>query len=546
MEGLPHIVLLLLVIQDSVNGEFLVIGPAEPVEAILGEDALLECQLVPAIPASNMLVQWFKSGLDSPVHVYGRGDHDAAVQPRNYRGRTELLKNELTQGAISLRIKNTTVFDRGEYRCLVNSGTYSAEAAARLNVIGLGQRPWIQLKGYHKNGIQLVCKSSGWFPQPEIEWISEDGPVLSQAEPSYDVDSNGLVNVQSIIVIAKQSTNRFKCRILHQHLGITREAPIRISDNIFPGVPDWLAPLLATLCCVIAGIAAVLYWSVKHHRQIKGLKLQKSFVECDVNVGGLVGVLMLRKLVDNTKIGWLGNIEEDGLSLQEDPRKPTLFRSSSHSLLKDVIASASNRLSDIEFQIQTLSQKDRYLIDECLKEWKRICAYKVSVTLDVETANPLLEVSEDLKGLSWTATRRDLPVTGKRFTKRACALGSEGFTSGRHYWEVEVVENHRWRLGVASESVERKGWVSLIPESGFWTIGREWDQFYINNTQSPLPVGQVPGRVGVYLSYESGTVSFYNVDTMSHLHTFTGNKFTGKLYPFFGSRYLYQFLRICS
>ncbi|XP_059495733.1 butyrophilin subfamily 1 member A1-like [Stegostoma tigrinum] len=406
-----------------------------------------------------MSVQWFKSGLDSPVHVYRHGDQDAAAQHRNYRGRTELLKNELTQGAISLRIKNTTVFDRGEYRCLVNSGTYSAEAAVSLNVIGLGQRPWIQLKGYHKNGIQLVCKSSGWFPQPEIEWISEDGPVLSQAEPSYDVDSNGLVNVQSIIVIAKQSTNRFKCRIRYEQLGITREAPIRISDDIFPGVPDWLAPLLATLCCVIAGIAAVLYWSVKHHRQIKGLKLQKSFVEC---------------------------------------------------------------------------------------ERKRICAYKVSVTLDVETANPWLEVSEDLKSLRWTGTRRDLPDTGKRFTYWACALGSEGFTSGRHYWEVEVVGNRVWSLGVASESVERKRGVSLIPESGFWIIGWEWDQFYINTTQSPLPVGQVPGRVGVYLSYESGTVSFYNADTKSHLHTFTGNKFTGKLYPFFWNRHFNQFLRICT
>ncbi|XP_038671645.1 zinc-binding protein A33-like [Scyliorhinus canicula] len=171
----------------------------------------------------------------------------------------------------------------------------------------------------------------------------------------------------------------------------------------------------------------------------------------------------------------------------------------------------------------------------------------VSVTLDVETANPRLEVSEDLKSLRWTGTQRRLPDTRKRFTLWPCVLGSEGFTSGRHYWEVEVTGNEGWDLGVAAESVERKRGFILSPETGFWTIWRVDDQIYINfPPESPLPVGQIPGKVGVYLSYESGTVSFYNVDTKSHLHTFTGNKFTEKLYPLFGTRDVNQFLRICS
>ncbi|XP_072406129.1 butyrophilin subfamily 1 member A1-like [Chiloscyllium punctatum] len=461
MTDVHHIVLLLLVILDSVNGQFLV-GPGEPIETTVGEDALLECQLVPAISASNMLVKWFKSGLDSPVHVYSHGGDDVAAQHRKYRGRTELLKNELTKGAISLRVKKTTVFDGGEYRCRVDSGTFSEETAVRLNVASLGHQPCIQMKGYHENGIQVVCKSSGWFPRPEIQWISEEGLILSQAEPSYEQDPNGLVNVQSIIVVTKQSTNRFKCVVQNKDLGIAREAPIRISDEIFPGVPDWLAPLLVSILCVTVGIVAVGYWSVKNHRHIKGLKLQKLFIEC---------------------------------------------------------------------------------------EWKRICDCKVSVTLDVETANPRLEVFEDLKSLRLTLTRtwRGLPDTEKGFTDWdcPCVLGSEGFTSGRHYWEVEVGGNRGWSLGVASESVERKRWVSLIPENGFWTMERVEDQFYINSSpRSPLPVGLIPRKMGVYLSYESGTVSFYNADTKFHLHTFTGNKFTGKLYPFFEVWGLNKFLRI--
>ncbi|XP_072115452.1 nuclear factor 7, brain-like isoform X2 [Mobula birostris] len=172
---------------------------------------------------------------------------------------------------------------------------------------------------------------------------------------------------------------------------------------------------------------------------------------------------------------------------------------------------------------------------------------QVSVTLDVETASPRLEVSEDRKSVRYTGTRRDLPDTGKRFTHWPFVLGSEGFTSGRHYWEVEVTGNRYWGLGVAAESVERKGWVRLSPETGFWIIWRIDDVMWVyTSPESRLPAGPIPGRVGVYLRYQSGTVSFYNAETKSHLHTFTGNKFTERLYPFFGPWHENEWLRICS
>ncbi|XP_055486473.1 zinc-binding protein A33-like [Leucoraja erinacea] len=172
---------------------------------------------------------------------------------------------------------------------------------------------------------------------------------------------------------------------------------------------------------------------------------------------------------------------------------------------------------------------------------------RVFITLDVETAHPWLEVSEDRKRVRWTRTQRSLPDTGKRFTDWPCVLGTEGFTSGRHYWEVEVAGSRDWGLGVAAESVERKRRVTLTPETGVWSIGRWDDEFKaLISPPSPLPARPIPGRVGVYLSYQSGTVSFYDADTKSHLHTFTGNKFTEKLYPFFWPWDENQWLRICS
>ncbi|XP_072891239.1 zinc-binding protein A33-like [Hemitrygon akajei] len=143
-----------------------------------------------------------------------------------------------------------------------------------------------------------------------------------------------------------------------------------------------------------------------------------------------------------------------------------------------------------------------YLLNTVLRETFDAIK-RVSVTLDVETANPYLEVSEDRKSVRCTGIRRNLPNTGKRFTNWACVLGSEGFTSGRHYWEVEVTGNRVWYLGVAAESVKRKKRFSLRPETGFWVIGRIDDVLHrdcdgigktLPSPESRLSAGPIPGR----------------------------------------------------
>ncbi|XP_059826996.1 zinc-binding protein A33-like isoform X1 [Hypanus sabinus] len=195
----------------------------------------------------------------------------------------------------------------------------------------------------------------------------------------------------------------------------------------------------------------------------------------------------------------------------------------------------------------TMEKFDHLFSLKTLLKETYVAIKQVSVTLDVETAGPGLEVSADRKKVKWTRSPPHHPDTEKRFTVGACVLGSEGFTSGRHYWEVDVAGNRRWRLGVAAESVERKSGVKLKTDNGFWIIWRRDDELNVNTSPpTRLPVDRNPGRVGVYLSYETGTVSFYNAETKTHLHTFTGSKFTGKLYPFFGTVDENKWVRICS
>uniref|UniRef100_A0ABM5FIR5 E3 ubiquitin-protein ligase TRIM39 isoform X2 n=1 Tax=Pogona vitticeps TaxID=103695 RepID=A0ABM5FIR5_9SAUR len=157
------------------------------------------------------------------------------------------------------------------------------------------------------------------------------------------------------------------------------------------------------------------------------------------------------------------------------------------------------------------------------------------LTLDPETAHPNLVLSEDRKSVKFVEQRlRDLPDSPRRFTIYPCVLATEGFTSGRHYWEVEVGEKTHWALGVCNDSVSRKGETTSLPETGYWRVRLfNGDKYAATTTPfTPLNISTKPKRVGVFLDYEAGRLSFYNVTDRSHMYTFTDN-FTEKLWPFF-------------
>ncbi|XP_043940406.1 zinc-binding protein A33-like isoform X2 [Protopterus annectens] len=156
------------------------------------------------------------------------------------------------------------------------------------------------------------------------------------------------------------------------------------------------------------------------------------------------------------------------------------------------------------------------------------------VTMDHRTAHSCLILSEDLTSVEDSGKEQRVPENLQRFSSAQSVLGAEGFTSGRHYWEVEVGGKTKWDLGVAKESVNRRGTISLCPSSGFWTLVlRDGDQ-YKACTVPPtnISLNVKPRKIGVYLNYEEGQVSFYNAVTMELIYSFT-DMFTEKLFPYF-------------
>uniref|UniRef100_A0A8C4TBF8 B30.2/SPRY domain-containing protein n=1 Tax=Erpetoichthys calabaricus TaxID=27687 RepID=A0A8C4TBF8_ERPCA len=149
-----------------------------------------------------------------------------------------------------------------------------------------------------------------------------------------------------------------------------------------------------------------------------------------------------------------------------------------------------------------------------------------------QTANSWLIVSEDSKEVRIGDRRQRVTDNPKRFDLCPCVLAKEGFTSGRHYWEVEVGEKTAWTLGVARELVNRKRWIILSRYRGYWTVWLRNKNKYGALNDVPLPLRVKLQTVGVFLAYDEGQVSFYNAQSRTHLYTFT-DSFTGTLYPYF-------------
>ncbi|MPV02320.1 hypothetical protein FVA96_24290, partial [Escherichia coli] len=131
--------------------------------------------------------------------------------------------------------------------------------------------------------------------------------------------------------------------------------------------------------------------------------------------------------------------------------------------------------------------------------------------------------------------KKNLPDDPERFNQCVLVLGKQSFSSGRFYYEVQVKGKTEWGLGVVRESINRKGSISLSPQDGYWTIFLRNENKYsaFAGPSVDLSLESRPEKVGVFVDYEEGVVSFYDVEAAALIYSFTGCSFTEKLFPFF-------------
>ncbi|XDV11922.1 hypothetical protein PO909_000711 [Leuciscus waleckii] len=176
----------------------------------------------------------------------------------------------------------------------------------------------------------------------------------------------------------------------------------------------------------------------------------------------------------------------------------------------------------------------RYLGNLPFRVWKKMqnIVQNTPVILDPNTANPRLVLSDDLTSVKRRRNEQLPPDNPERFDCYDCVVGSEGFNSGTHCWDVEVKESLVWSLGVTTASNQRKG--NVFFNTDVWCV--RYDQFKSPFEQYGFLVKQRLKSVRVNLDYDRGTVSFSDPVTNTHLHTFTAT-FIHTVFPFFCSRY---------
>ncbi|XP_026792575.3 butyrophilin subfamily 3 member A3 isoform X2 [Pangasianodon hypophthalmus] len=438
--------LILYSFMESQSEKLQVVGPDSPLVALAGEDLVLPCFIKPNTSAVDVTVEWMRlDEVASLVHLYKDHEDRNENQAQPYRGRTSLFKEELQKGNASLKLSALQVSDEGEYKCLVEDKSWYDDITVHVTVEVLGSHSVITMESYdNSGGINLVCESRGWNPEPDVLWLDREGATLPAEDTQTHRDTEGFSVKRHITVYDYSDSNKFYCRILQKHHMM--ETEVIINSKVF-GVWNWLVGISVSACLTAVGLIVTAVICYK-----KASELQK------------------------------------------------------------------------EKQCAEFKKKKKFAVD---------------VTLDPDIAHPALILSADGKQVTLGDTQQNLPDTPLRF-HFASVVGKQSFSSGRFYYEVQVRGKTEWTLGVVREDINRKRWIPRSPQNGFWTVGlRNENQYWAyDDAAVSLTLIEKVEKVGVFVDYEEGLVSFYDVESSSHIYSFTDQSFTKKkLYPYFSPRH---------
>ncbi|XP_034397326.1 zinc-binding protein A33-like [Cyclopterus lumpus] len=228
----------------------------------------------------------------------------------------------------------------------------------------------------------------------------------------------------------------------------------------------------------------------------------------------------------------ISSLSDSISAVEEDLQKHNVSFLSSYKHTQTRARVQSSR-SDPQLVSGALIDVAKHLGNLSFRVWEKMKdkVHFSPVILDPNTAAYSLHLSDDLTSLRRGDTNQKLPENPERFSKYTEVLGSEGFSSGKHSWDVEVGDYPVWLVGLVKESVDRKGKIGSSPEDGVWCLCNRSGK-YTNRAGKTVRVEKSLQRIRVQLDYDRGEVSFYDPEDMTHIYTHR-DTFTEELFPWF-------------
>uniref|UniRef100_A0A673VY87 Ig-like domain-containing protein n=1 Tax=Salmo trutta TaxID=8032 RepID=A0A673VY87_SALTR len=218
------------------SSEVQVVGPADRVVAVAGDDVILPCSLKPSVNAEDMTVEWTRLSLKAEnVHLYRQDRDSNEDQFPSYKGRTSLFNEELKKGNVSLKLTRVTLSDAGSYRCFIPTLTSQVKETTVQLLVGAVSQPVISIVGTKGWGVVLKCESGGWFPEPEMEWLDSSRTILPADGPPERHRDSGLYAVRRHVTVDQTDTNNFTCRVHQLEINHLKETEIHVPGEVFIG-----------------------------------------------------------------------------------------------------------------------------------------------------------------------------------------------------------------------------------------------------------------------------------------------------------------------
>ncbi|KAG6921598.1 CD276 molecule, partial [Chelydra serpentina] len=239
----------------------------------VGEDVTLSCRfkLSSDFVLNRLRIHWhvFRDEAGSVVHSYYDGADRLEDQEVEFKGRTKLFLQELSQGVASLNLTQVRPSDSGEYRCIIVNSQDVVIGSIILHVSAPYEPPQIRALSWGEGKMTLQCKSSGGYPKAEITWHDGNGNQLTQSEPAeLRRSSEGVLEVQSRLVVTGPEDSTFCCTLIHapfnQTLSVCERVTALMRENETEAESSgrsnaWIFAIVGVVVTAVVGVGFYMY-----------------------------------------------------------------------------------------------------------------------------------------------------------------------------------------------------------------------------------------------------------------------------------------------